>query len=315
MQTYVVTGGGGFLGAEAVRALAERGDRVVVLDVVESPALLALRAIHPNISVVVGEVTEWPLVAHLLKEHQPRAVVHCAAVVGVPHSLAWPIRTMEVNVGGTLNVLEAMRLTGVQRMVHISSEETYGPFHSDSINEDHPQVPLHPYGTSKLAVEHLGRSYQDRYGLESIHLRTCWVYGPGLPRPRIPKNLVDAAINGESLHLPSGGDFVTDHTHVLDSVQGILLALDKEAHPFDAYNIGSGVGHSLTQIVEIIKELIPEADISVGPGNYLFNGEIPAVKKGALDITRAREVLGYNPRFDIRTGFRDYIESRREGLA
>ena len=308
---YLVTGGGGFLGAEVVQALAERGDEVIALDVVISDRLANLARQYPNVRPAAGEVTEWRRMAEVLQNYRPMAVVHCAAIVGVPASVAAPQRTIEVNVGGSLNVLEAMRLSDVRRMVHISSEEVYGPFQSAIIDEEHPQQPLHAYGVSKLAVEHLGRSYRERFGLECINLRTCWVYGPRLPRSRIPKNLVDAALAGRPLHLKCGGDFAVDHTHVADSIQGILAALDKPEHPYDVYNIGSGQAPTLREIVEIIKELVPEADISAGPGNYLFNDEIPAVIKGALDISRAREVLKYRPRYDIRAGMADYINSRR----
>ncbi|HZD26939.1 MAG TPA: NAD(P)-dependent oxidoreductase, partial [Alphaproteobacteria bacterium] len=92
-----------------------------------------------------------------------------------------------------------------------------------------------------------------------------------------------------------------DHTYIDDVVAGILLALDRKEHPFDAYNIASGRAPTLAEIVEIIRELVPGAEISVGPEEFrhgLPGAEVPAVPKGALDITRAREVLGYAPRFD-----------------
>lgn len=311
MKRYVVTGGAGFLGAEVVQALAERGDEVVAFDVAVSERLADLVGRHEAVSAVTGELTEWHHVAALLQRFQPHGIVHCAAIVGVPASVANPLRTMQVNVEGTLHVLEAMRLFEVPRLVHISSEEVYGPFQGAAAHEEDTPRPLHAYGVSKLAVEHLGRGYRERHGVECINLRTCWVYGPRLPRPRIPKTLLDAALAGRELHLERGGDFAVDHTHVSDAVQGVLAALDKAEHPYDVYNIGSGTAPTLSEIVAIISELVPGARISVGPGNYLHGGEVPAVPKGALDLSRAREVLGYAPRFDIRRGLADYIEQAR----
>ena len=313
MTRVLVTGGAGFLGSAVVEALAARGDEVAALDLTPGARLRALAAAYPAVTVHSGEVTEWGRMAALIQEARPEAIVHCAAVVGVPASVDAPFRTFQVNVEGSLNLLEAMRLFGPKRMVHISSEETYGPFQSACIDESHPQRPLMPYGISKLAVEGLGRSYRELYGIECIHVRTSWVYGPGLPRPRVPKNLVDAAVEGRALHLPAGGDFAVDHTHVLDVVDGILAALDLPQHPFDVYNIGSGEAPTLNEIVALIKEQIPGADLSVGPGNYLHDGRIAAVRKGALDITRARTVLGFAPRFDIRAGIADYIAALRKG--
>jgi len=311
MARWLVTGGAGFLGSAVVEALAARGDEVTALDLAASERLRQVAAAHPAVSIEIGEVTEWARMAALIQSGRPDGIVHCAAIVGVPASVEAPFRTFQVNVEGSLNLLECMRLFGVKRMVHISSEETYGPFLVPQAAETHPQQPSMPYGISKLAVELLARSYGELYGIECLHVRTSWVYGPGLPRPRIPKIFVDAAVAGRPLHLEGGSEFAVDHTHVDDLVQGILLVLDKDAHPFDAYNIGSGEAPTLAEIVEIVKELVPGADLRVGAGPYRLPGGIVPVKKGALDITRAREVLGYAPRYDIRRGLADYVRALR----
>lgn len=314
MAHIFVTGAAGFIGAAVARALAERGDRVTAFDLAVSPALADLAEARPNVSVELGEVTEWQSVAALMQAAVPDAVVHCAAVVGVVASVQTPAKTFRVNVEGTINLFEAMRLFGVKRLIHMSSEETYGEFNAPLIDENHPQNPVMAYGISKLAVEHLGRSYAVLHGLEVINLRTCWVYGPGLPRARLPKTMVDAALAGQPLHLPSGADMRVDHTYIDDVVAGILAALDRDAHPFDAYNIGSGEASSVAEIAGIVNELVPGAEISAGPGEFRHGNEdfsAHAVAKGALDVSRAREILGYQPRFDMRRGLAAYIEAER----
>lgn len=302
MARYLVTGGSGFVGAEIVATLAARGDQVVAFDLRSSPRLDALLVQYKTVSFVAGEIVEWAGVAAILQELRPEAVVHCAAIVGVRASLDAPIQTMRVNVEGSMNVLEAMRLFGVRRMVHMSSEETYGHFQSDVVTEDHPQNPLMAYGVSKVAVEQLGRSYVQRYGLECLHVRACWVYGPGLPRARVPNTLIAAAAAGKPLHLERGGDFKVDHTYIDDIVDGTIRVLDHADHPFDAYHIASGKASSVAEIVAILKELVPGADLSVGPGMIEFVPGLPVWQKGALDISRAAKVLGYRPRYDIRAG-------------
>jgi nucleoside-diphosphate-sugar epimerase len=231
--------------------------------------------------------------------------------VGALASLGSPINVVRVNVEGSLNIFEAMRLSSIRRCIHISSEEAYGPFRADRIDETHPLDPVLPYGICKAAVEHFGRGYRDLHGLEVINLRTSWVYGPGLPRERIPKTLVEAALAGRKLHVASGADTRIDHTHIFDIVSGILKALDHPQHRHDAYNIASGQAPTIAELIAIIRESIPGAQLSVGPGAYKHGDRVEMVRKGALDVSRAAAELGWTPRYDIRAGLADYIEALR----
>jgi UDP-glucose 4-epimerase len=204
-----------------------------------------------------------------------------------------------------------MRLAGVRRCVHISSEEVYGAFRTDRIDETHPLDPVMPYGICKAAVEQLGRSYRDLHGLELVNLRTSWVYGPGLPRERIPKTLVDAALDGRTLHVPSGADAAIDHTYVDDVVSAMLAALDHKQHRHDAYNVASGTAVSMADIVTIVCELVPDAQLSVGAGPYRHGDRVELVRKGALDVSRAAAEFGWKPRYDIRAGLAAYVKAAR----
>jgi UDP-glucose 4-epimerase len=309
----LITGGGGFLGAAAIRALVARGDTAIAFDT--QLAQLANGGPAERLVRVLGDITDMANVAQAVLVHKPDAVVHCAAIVGVLSSLGSPINVVRVNVEGSLNVFEAMRLGGIRRCIHMSSEEAYGPFRADKIDETHPLDPVLPYGICKAAVEQLGRSYHALHGLEIINLRTSWVYGPGLPRDRIPKNLVDAALAGRELHIPAGADAAIDHTHVDDVVSAILAALDHAQHSYDAYNIASGRAATAAQIVAIIRDLVPGAQLSVGPGAYRHGDRVEAVRKGALDVSRAAAELGWRPRYDIRTGLAAYVNAAREAQA
>ena len=305
----LITGGGGFLGAAIARALVARGDTAIAFDT--QLAGLANVAQQERLVCMPGDITDLANIAHAVMAHKPDAVVHCAAVVGVLSSLGSPINVIRVNVEGSLNVFEAMRLAGIRRCIHLSSEEAYGVFRADRIDETHPLDPVLPYGICKAAVEQLGRSYRDLHGLEVINLRTSWVYGPGLPRNRIPKNLVDAALIGRKLHIPAGADSAIDHTHVDDLVSGVLRALDHEHHRFDAYNIASGQATTVSGLIAVVRELIPGAELSVGPGAYRHGDQVEMVRKGALDVGRAAAELGWKPRYDIRAGLAAYVNALR----
>jgi nucleoside-diphosphate-sugar epimerase len=314
MARVLVTGASGFLGCAITAALLERGDAVIATDVAIGPRLAALKeAAGDRLSLTPGEITEWPLLAGLCQDGRPDKVVHCAAIVGVPASVGSPIGTFRVNIEGTINLLEAMRFFGVRRMVNISSEEIYGAFLADLIDEDHRCLPRRPYGISKFVVEQVCRDYAAAHGLECIHARTCWVYGPYFPRPRPPRNLLDAAVAGRPLHLPGGADYAVDQVHVDDVVQGVLLALDKERHAHDAYHITTGTAVSMGEVVRHIKSRIPAANISVGPEPLRFADGSIAVRKGALSIARASRELGYRPRWTMAAGLDHWIELLRAG--
>lgn len=306
----LVTGGGGFLGAATVRALLARGDTAIAFDT--QLGHLVAAGLPQHLVRVPGDITDMANVAQAVLVHKPEAVIHCAAVVGVLSSLGSPTTIVRVNIEGSLNVFEAMRLGGVKRCIHISSEEAYGAFRADKIDETHPLDPVLPYGICKATVEQLGRTYRDLHGLEVVNLRTSWVYGPGLPRDRIPKNLVDAALAGRKLHIPTGAQAVIDHTYVDDVVAAILKALDHQHHHYDAYNVASGAAATVSDLVAIVRELVPGAQLSVGPGAYRHGDRVEMVRKGALDVSRAAAELGWEPRYDIRTGLAAYVRALRE---
>lgn len=308
MARILVTGASGFIGYAVTEALVRRGDEVIATDVSAGPRLARLARDHTRLSVVPGDITEWSGIVRLVKERAPDKVVHCAAVVGVPASMGSPLGTFRINVDGTVNLLEAMRLFGVGRMINISSEEIYGPFEADLIDEEHRCRPTKPYGISKFVVEQVCRDYAAAHGIECIHTRTCWVYGPYFPRPRPPRNLLDAAVQGRPLHLPGGAEYRVDQVHIDDVVQGVLLALDKPRHTYDAYHIATGVAVSFAEVVRMIKDRLPKADISCAPGPLRFVDGTEAVRKGALSIARARKELGYEPRWDMARGLSAWID-------
>ncbi|UCH46573.1 MAG: NAD(P)-dependent oxidoreductase [Betaproteobacteria bacterium] len=305
----LITGGGGFLGNAVANALVARGDTAVAFDTHFSLDGAPESDHHIRLG---GDITDMAALAQVVRKHRPEVVIHCAAIVGVLSSIGSPINIVRINVEGSINVFEAMRLGDIKRCIHISSEEAYGEFRSHRMDESHPLEPVLPYGICKATVEQLGRTYRDLHGLEVINLRTSWVYGPGLPRDRIPRNMVLAALEGRALHIAHGAQSAIDHTYVDDWVTAVLAALDHAEHRYDVYNVSSGHSCTVKELAEIVTELVPGAEISVGPGMYRHGNQIELVRKGALDISRADAELGWKPRFDIRSGLAAYIKALRE---
>ncbi|MBR8257579.1 NAD-dependent epimerase/dehydratase family protein [Burkholderia ambifaria] len=314
MASIAVTGAGGWLGVAVVRALAARGDTVHAFDLEVGDVLATIAADSEKKGgrvVASGlDIRDAAAVRAALTGARPDAIIHCAAVVGVIAAESAPVVALRVNVEGTVNVLEAMRENGIRRMIHLSTEETYGDFQTPVIDENHPQQPESVYGLTKQMAEQFCRYYQKKHGLECIHLRTCWVYGPHLPRARVPKTFIDAALAGEPYHLESGGDLEVDQVYIDDTVAGVLLALDKPVHRFDSYHIATGAAPSIRDVAEIVNHAVPGARITAADGPYL-NGGIRCAKKGALDIHRARTELGYEPRYDIQRGIEATIDATR----
>jgi nucleoside-diphosphate-sugar epimerase len=307
----LVTGGNGFLGYEATCRLLARGDAVVAIDTAIGPSLAGLAAEHDTVVTAVCDITERPALAATFAEHRPDAVIHLAAIVGVPASLDSPHQTVRVNIEGSLNVFEAMLAVGARRVIHMSSEETYGDFPAPVVDETCPPLATTPYGVTKVVVEGFGRAYGEAHGLECINLRASWVYGVRLSRPRPPMTYLDAALTGTPLHAPTGADTFIDYTYVDDVMDAVLLALDHADHPYDVYNVASGEAITDAEMIEIIRHLVPGAELSVGPGRRRFAEAVAMPVKGALDISRAQDVLGFRPRYDMRRGLARYVEQWR----
>lgn len=315
-KTILVTGACGWLGSAIVQALLARGDRVVAIDLMVSPAMAALASQQQLLVTAAIDLGEWHEVLRAFQTFRPDAVIHAAAVVGVVQAADIPLKALRVNVEGAINLFEAMRLSGVRRVVQISTEETYGDFQSAVIDEEHPQKPASVYGVTKLAAEHYGRVYSRDHGLECINVRTCWVYGPHLPRLRMPRTFIEAALRGEPFHQEDGGNLAVDQVYIDDTVAGVLLALDKPHHSFDAYNVATGVAPTLRDTADAVNRAIPGARITVGDtGPYHHGGRVLSAVKGALDIGRAKTELGYQPRYDLQRGIEATIEATRAAMA
>ena len=305
-DSILITGGAGFLGSHLAQVLGDRGDRVVVYDNLSVGVPLNLQSCSDNVKLVHGDILDLSFLIRTMMAEKINKVIHTAALVSFGPSIEKPALTAKINIEGTINIIEASRILGIGRILDISSEEVYGEFQYEPADEDHPQLPQVPYAITKMTAEKFEEFFSNFFGLDIITVRTSWVYGVGLPRPRPPKIFVENSLNGIPTTLEYGAEHRIDHTFIDDFVQGALLAFDAATPKSRIFNIASGQGHTYLEMARWVEEIIPGPKISVGPGLMKFSEDLDAPQKGALDIKRARTELGYKPRYGLFEGLKKY---------
>lgn len=321
MPTTMITGGSGFLGTYVARMLAERGDQVVVFDAASpSPMLAALtQPFSEQIIYVRSQILDLSSLLRCARQYNVERMFHAAALYDPPYSLAEPAITYQVNVTGTLNVLEAARFLGVRRVVLSSSIAVYAPRQYEPIDEWHPILlptsgnPLGHYGASKAAAEIIGLTYSSANGVDFIALRNSAIYGYGMRYPMYIKPMVENSVRGLPTRFATGGAMKRDYTHVKDVAQAVMHALGIPAATLRqrVFNVGSGALHSASQVAETVRSVLPDADIEIGPGlSPMEESDMRA--RGMLDLTAAREQLHYEPAYTLEAGIYDYIEMLRD---
>ncbi len=313
----LVTGAGGVVGSHVVRQLVAAGIGVVAADMLPGPGPLLDRLDVPYERVDVRD----PLrLVEVIRSTRVTRIIHLAAVVGEWYN-RHPMENHETNVGGMLNVLEASRLCGVERVVFASTWSFYdvrGTAHGHPeyvpVPETMPPSPERPYEIAKYACERYAAWFRTMYGLESAAMRFGNYYAAeriyhGNTRSAGPlMDLVTAAAGRHPIHLERGADQGFDAVSVKDCAAGCVAAVRAEQTPSAVYNIGTGAVSTLAQAAAILREAEPAADLTVGPGL------LDAKHYCALDITRARTELGYAPRFSFRDGLVECMHELREEL-
>ncbi|MEM2225824.1 MAG: NAD(P)-dependent oxidoreductase [Candidatus Bathyarchaeia archaeon] len=295
----LVTGGFGFIGWHISQEFSSRGDDVAAISRNPPPnAGIGIKAIR-------GDISHLSDVIGALKDSGAELIVHSAALL-TSESQRNPALSFEVNVKGTLNVLEAARLMDLHRVIFISSTAVYGiTKEGELVGEDYPKNPVTLYGAQKLFGEHLGENYRINYGLSFIALRLPIVYGPGQSQRGFSafKEIVEKPLLGERAVVKIGGDQKYDAVYVKDVARSVWLASRAKDPRHSAFNIGAGIQCTLWDLAEIVKSYIPNALIEIGPGF-----DIAEPIRGPLDLRRAKDELGYVPTYDLERGVRDYIE-------
>lgn len=304
-STVFVTGGAGFIGSHVVPMLLERGHKVRVFDNMfrGDREKVAEWVATGNVELIDQDVRYGGAVHAAMKGCED--VIHLAAV-SINKSQADPFESVDINVVGSNNVFAAAADHGVRRVVFASSASVYGDPETLPMKEDGPTDPLTPYCIAKLAGEQLLDFYARRSTLTWIGLRFFNVYGPGQKPTAYYTSVINHFVkrlrNGEPPIIDGKGEQSMDFVHVHDIARSVVLSLDVDPAKANlAINIGTGID---TTVAELARTLIAAVGVNVEPQ---FNPRDVLVSRRAADITRAREVLGWEPTIDVQTGMKELI--------
>jgi nucleoside-diphosphate-sugar epimerase len=307
----LVTGGAGFIGSHVADRLVGDGWRVRILDDFSSGREENLVGCRDRIELLRGDLRDPELVGRAVRDVE--VVFHQAALASVPRSVAEPERTNQVNVTGTLALLEAARRAGVRRLVYAASSSAYGNAPTLPKVETMPADPMSPYALQKYVGEVYCRLYSGLYGLETVSLRYFNVYGPrqdpNSEYAAVIPRFVTACLEGEPPRIHGDGEQTRDFTFVSDTVQANLLAADAPRASGTVMNVAGGRRVSLNQLLRDIVELTG-ADVEPHH-DPPREGD---VRDSLADLSRAGELLGYVPRVPLRKGLVSTIDHFRKLL-
>ena len=306
----LITGAAGFIGSHLCERLLERGNTVIALDnfndyydtARKQENVHQLRN-HPYCILCKVDICDGVTINRIFAEHRPEAVVHLAAYGAVRYSIGRARLYTDVNISGSINLLEAARKIGVENFVFASTSSVYGntrrlPF----VETDPCNKPLAPYPASKRAIELMGYTYHHLHGLNFTALRFFNVYGPRGRPDMMPFIVTDSIVNRREIVLFDGGQMKRDWTYIDDIIDGVIAAIDKPLG-YELINLGRGEPALMTDLVEIIEGLVGHKAILSTPPAPLSEPKITFA-----DIDKARRLLDYNPQTSLPAGLCKFWE-------
>lgn len=318
-MTVLVTGGAGFIGSHLVDRLLKQGDRVVSVDNFDpfydryiKESNISEHRKNGNYRLIEEDIRNIDALCNKITE-EIDVVVHLAAKAGVRPSVKDPIEFQQVNVMGTQNMLEFAKERGVKQFIFASSSSVYGTNKNVPWSEDdHVLKPISPYASTKVSGELMGNVYSELYDIRFLALRFFTVYGPR-QRPDLAIHKFLRLMNKDKqITLYGDGSSRRDYTYIDDIIEGIMAAIDYTDSMYEIINLGNNQTVELLELVEAI-----EKASGIAP-NRTFAPEVPGdVKQTWADVSKAKELLGYNSGFDLKQGLANFVNwfNREKRLA
>ncbi|MBU0666403.1 MAG: SDR family NAD(P)-dependent oxidoreductase [Nanoarchaeota archaeon] len=307
MTKILVTGGAGFIGFHVSKALVARGDEVVIVDNFNDYYDVGLKEARAKelfgATIIRADISDYKTMNKIFETHSFDKVCHLAAQAGVRYSVTNPFVYERSNILGTLNLLELCRNHGVKDFVFASSSSVYGnnkklPFSED----DRVDNPISLYAATKKSNEEMAYVYHQLYNLNCTGLRFFTVYGP-YGRPDMALFLfTKAIIEGQEVAVFNNGEMARDFTYISDIVSGVLAAIDKP-FGFEIFNLARGES---IRLLDFISEI--EKNFGVLANKKFLPIQLGDVSKTSADISKAKKLLGYNPKTSISVGVKQFID-------
>jgi UDP-glucose 4-epimerase len=303
----LVAGGAGFIGSHIADRLTDQDIEVTVLDNLYAGLLENIENCKRNrkFRFVRGDVRNFNVVKRLVKDVD--AVFNEAAVVSVPRSLENPLLANEVNVGGTLNLLKASLDSGARRYVQASSASVYGNTETLPVEENLTLNPVSPYAVAELAAENYAKVFYRAYGLETVCLRYFNVYGPRQTFSAYSGAttiFLNKLSRGKRPVIFGDGGQTRDFVYVEDVVEANMLALNSAKAVGEALNIGTGVPHTINELVQRLQEKLGKQELKP----IYKSSRQGDVRDSYASIEKAKRMLGYKPKFSLEEGINKLVE-------
>jgi dTDP-glucose 4,6-dehydratase len=306
----LVTGAGGFIGSHLVEQLLAEGADVRALARYTSAGGTGwLSEVGGDVEIVLGDVRDPDQMRGLTQDCD--TVFHLAALIGIPYSYVSPRQNLDVNAGGTLNLLEAARASQVRRFVHTSTSEVYGTAQTVPIDESHPLVGQSPYSASKIAADQVALSYARSFGVPAVTVRPFNTFGPRQSMRAVIPTIITQSLWSDRIRLGSLTP-TRDFTFVKDTAAGFVAAAMADGVEGEVFNVGHGREISIADLVSLVTDATGR-ELPVESEDTRVRPDASEVERLVADASRARERLGWEPRHSLADGIRatvDWIAER-----
>lgn len=310
-----LTGGAGFIGTKICGILSLDNEILIYDSLKRNSIKNTVLLDKSNVNLVEGDILNIDYLKKVVNDFKPNIVIHLAAVAGIDTVIKNPVNTMKVNMIGTYNILEAIKEHKIDRFIDFSTSEVFGSYaykveESHTTNLEAVGDARWTYSVSKLAGEHLAHSYYKEYGIPVVTIRPFNIYGPGQVGEGAIHQFVLRAIKNEKIEIHGDGDQIRSWCYIDDFVEGIMLSITDENAIGESFNIGNPKGTiTISMLAYLIKKIAnSNSEIVYIPKEYVdVELRIPSIEK-------AKQILKYNPKYELEEGLENTIEWYRSIL-